>query len=159
MKNEYGKLKESKGRYTLHFERFFPFNREKVFTILTDPQAFSQWYPFATGEMDLKIGGKISFDDGEGSTYQAIITKLKQPETFEFKEIDDILHISLTEEPEGCRMVFCHTFDDKEMAMSTAAGWHRCLDVLSQIIHGQPVEWKDNSDELRDIYQKAFYSK
>lgn len=53
-------------------------------------------------------------------------------------------------------MVFTHVFDDKEMAMYTAAGWHRCLDVLQQIVNGQPVEWKDNSVELREFYREAF---
>ncbi|CDQ40558.1 hypothetical protein BN990_02883 [Virgibacillus salexigens] len=53
-------------------------------------------------------------------------------------------------------MVFTHIFDDKEMAMYIAAGWHRCLDALQQIVNRQPVEWKDNSAELRKLYREAF---
>ncbi|GIP18115.1 hypothetical protein J40TS1_37570 [Paenibacillus montaniterrae] len=44
-----------------------------------NPECFSQWYPFATGEVDLKLGGKIAFDDGEGTTYEGTITVLQAP--------------------------------------------------------------------------------
>ena len=49
--NEFGTLHESNGRYALRFERFFPHNSEDVFRVITNPSYFSQWYPFATGEM------------------------------------------------------------------------------------------------------------
>ncbi|WP_235848378.1 SRPBCC family protein [Litchfieldia alkalitelluris] len=48
----------------------------------------------------------------------------------------------------------CHTFDDREMAIYIAAGWHRCLDVLDQLIHGRIIEWKENAPELREYYKK-----
>ncbi|MGD6845379.1 SRPBCC domain-containing protein [Bacillus infantis] len=156
--NEYGTLYETSGRYALRFERYFPYRREEVFGVITKPSDFSQWYPFATGVMDLRTGGKIAFDDGEGSTYEAVITEFKVPYIFEFREVDDLLQISLLEEGEGCKMIFSHVFDDKEMAMYVAAGWHRCLDVLGQIVHGKPVEWKDNAVELREYYKEAFAS-
>ncbi len=154
--NQFGTLHKSNGRYALRFERFFSYKPEEVFRVITDPNAFSQWYPFSTGEIDLRVGGKIAFDDGEGTTYEGIITELKKPHTFEFREVDDLLQISLSEEDAGCKMIFTHTFDDKEMAMFTAACWHRCLDVLQQIVNGQPVEWKENSAELREVYREDF---
>ncbi|MCW3792917.1 hypothetical protein OM416_15100 [Paenibacillus sp. LS1] len=40
--------------------------------------------------------------------------------------------------------------------MNTAAGWHRCLDVLVQIMNGKLIKWHDNSTELRKIYSEAF---
>jgi hypothetical protein len=45
-------------------------------------------------------------------------------------------------------MVFTHTFNDDTWVVNIAAGWHRCLDVLVQIIHGKPIQWHDNSTEL-----------
>ena len=56
-------------------------------------------------------------------------------------------------------MVFTHTFDDDSWAVNTAAGWHRCLDVLAQIVNGKPIEWHENSTELRKIYSDAFNMK
>lgn len=55
-------------------------------------------------------------------------------------------------------MIFTHTFDDDSWAVNTAAGWHRCLDALDQIVHGEPVEWKDNAVDLREYYKEAFAS-
>lgn len=156
MMNEYGTLHESNGRYALRFERFFPHNPEDVFLVITNPSYFSQWYPFATGEMDLRLGGKIAFDDGEGTTYIGTITELEKPYLFGFREVDDLINISLQEEDKGCRMIFTHTFNDDSWAVNTAAGWHRCLDVLVQIVNGKPIKWHDNSTKLRKIYSEAF---
>ncbi|WP_244908080.1 SRPBCC domain-containing protein [Paenibacillus campinasensis] len=79
MMNQYGTLHETNDRYVLRFERLFSHKPEDLFRNITNPDYFSQWYPFATGEMELKEGGKIFFDDGEGSTYEGIITDLKAP--------------------------------------------------------------------------------
>ena len=156
MMNEYGLLHESNGRYALRFERFFPHNSEDVSLVITNPSYFSQWYPFATGEMDLRLGGKIAFDDGEGTTYNGTITELDKPYLFGFREVDDLINISLQEEDKGCRMIFTHTFNDDSWAVNTAAGWHRCLDVLVQIVNGKPIKWHDNSTKLHKIYSEAF---
>lgn len=154
--NEYGTLHEENGRYILRFERFFPYCPEHVYSIMTNAEYFTLWYPFATGEMDLRLGGEIHFDDGEGTKYSATITELEAPKVFGFREIDDLIHISLQEEDNGCKMVFAHTFDDVSWAVNTAAGWHRCLDVLGQIINGQSIEWHNNAAELREAYSKVF---
>ncbi|MGM0846455.1 MAG: SRPBCC family protein [Bacillota bacterium] len=156
MINEYGTLHELDDRYSLKFERFFPRKAEEVFRVLTTPNYFSQWYPFATGEMNLRLGGEICFDDGEGTTYKATITELEEPYLFGFREEGDLVNITLQEKDKGSRMVFTHTFDDNSWAVNTSAGWHRCLDVLQQIVNGHPVEWKDNASELREYYQEAF---
>lgn len=154
--NEYGALLESNGRYALRFERFLHHNPEDVFLVITKPNSFAQWYPFSTGKMDLRLGGKIAFDDGEGTTYEGIITELEKPYVFGFREVDDQVNISLQKEDKGCRMIFTHTFNDDSWAVNTAAGWHRCLDVLVQIINGKPIKWHDNSTELREIYSELF---
>jgi uncharacterized protein YndB with AHSA1/START domain len=156
MMNKYGTLHESNGRYALRFERFFSQKPEDVFLVITTPRYFSQWYPFATGEMDVRLGGKIDFDDGEGTTYKATITELEKPYLFGFREVGDLVNISLQERDKGSLMIFTHTFDDDSWAVNTAAGWHRCLDVLRKIVNGHPVEWKDNASELKEYYQEAF---
>ncbi|MDK8189223.1 SRPBCC family protein [Paenibacillus sp. UMB7766-LJ446] len=156
MMNEYGTLHESNGRYALKFERFLHHNPEDAFLVITKPSCFSQWYPFATGEMDLRLGGRIAFDDGEGTTYEGIITELEKPYVFGFREVDDLINILLQEEDKGCRMIFTHTSNDASWAVNTAAGWHRCLDVLVQIINGKLIQWHDNPTELRKIYSEVF---
>lgn len=153
---DYGTLHELNGRYILKFERFFSVIPEDVFSILTSPEHFMQWYPFATGEMDVKLGGQIAFDDGVGTTYTATITELEKPYLFSFREVDDLINISLEEDNRGCKMKFIHTFDDASWAVNTAAGWHQCLDVFSQIVNGEATNWQDNAAELGEIYSEAF---
>ncbi|MGM0852713.1 MAG: SRPBCC family protein [Bacillota bacterium] len=153
--NEYGTLHESNGSYALRFERILPHHLEDVFRVITNPSYFSQWFPFATGEMDLRLGGKIAFDDGEGTTYSGTITELEKPYLFGFREVDDLIKISLREEGEGCRMIFTHTFNDDTWAVNTATGWHRCLEVLVQIVNGNPIKWQDNSAKLHKIYSEV----
>ena len=157
--NELGTLHELNGRFALRFEQFFSHNPEEIFLVITNPSYFSQWYPFATGEMDLTLGGKIDFDDGEGTTYYATITELEPPYLFGFLEVDDGISISLQGKDKGCLMTFTHTFDDDSWAVSTAAGWHRCLDVLSQIVNGKEVKWEENAAELRKIYSESLNMK
>jgi uncharacterized protein YndB with AHSA1/START domain len=152
--NKYGKLLEKKGRYVLQFERVYAHKPERVFRSITEPEYFTKWYPFATGKMELKVGGKIDFDDGEGTTYEGVITAFEPPLVFAFREVDDLLHMELQTSPDGCRMTFEHTFDDKSWAAATAAGWHRCLDALGNIVNDQVPEWPDNSTELREFYQR-----
>lgn len=154
--SNYGSLHEKERRPVLVFERIYPVSPEEVFRFITDPDYFTQWYPFATGDMDLKVGGKIKFDDGEGSMYEAVITEFDPPNSFCFQEVDDLVEISISKVDEGSALTFTHTFDDRQMAIYTAAGWHRCLDVLSQLIQDRPVEWEDNAPELREYYKKRF---
>lgn len=154
--NEFGTLHELNERYVIRFERFFSYKPEEVFQTITNPNYFSQWYPFATGEMDLRIGGKLAFDDGERTKYTATIKELEKPRLFVFNEMDDLISISLQEEDKGCRMVFTHTFDDASWVVHTAAGWHNCLNVFTQIANGNPIKWHDDPAKLRKIYKKAF---
>ncbi|WP_080844035.1 SRPBCC family protein [Cytobacillus gottheilii] len=154
---EKGTFHESKGHYSLRFERSFSQKAEEVFAVLTDPGSFTQWYPFATGEMDVRHGGEIAFDDGEGTTYKGTITEFEEPFLFAFHEGGaDLIRISLQEKNNGCRMTFIHTFEDPSWAVQTAAGWHRCLDAFGQIVNGEQIKWDDNAGELREMYREAF---
>ncbi|MRG87608.1 SRPBCC family protein [Salinibacillus xinjiangensis] len=154
--SNYGSLHKNAGRHVLVFERKYPFSPEKVFRYITEPDYFTQWYPFATGEMELRVGGKIKFDDGEGSTYEAVITEFNPPYSFYFREVDDLLAMNIHEADQGCTLTFRHMFDDPTYAIYMAAGWHRCLDVLGQLIDGRTDEWEDNAAELREYYQEKF---
>ncbi|MFA9559982.1 SRPBCC domain-containing protein [Evansella sp. AB-rgal1] len=154
--SSFGSLHEKQGRHVLVFERKYSFSPEEVFRCITEPTYFTQWYPFATGDMDFRVGGKLTFNDGEGTKYEAVITELNPPFTFCFREVEDLIEIRISASVQGCTMTFSHTFDDRAMAIYTATGWHRCLDVLGQLIHGRIVKWEDNALELREYYKEKF---
>ncbi|UOQ84909.1 SRPBCC domain-containing protein [Gracilibacillus salinarum] len=152
----YGQLYEVNGRYVLAFQRELSCSAEKAFEVMTTPAYFTKWYPFATGEMELAVGGKLYFDDGEGSQYEGEVLEYERPHTFVFQEVDDLVEMKVTPEKTGSQFTFKHTFDDKKLAQFIAAGWHRCLDAFGQMAEGKEVDWPDNAEELRAYYQKAF---
>lgn len=88
-------LHSENGRYVLRIERRFAHPQRKVWRSITEPEHFRQWYPFSTGEMDLRVGGRLGFDDGEGTTYEAVVTELDPPRVFAFREIDDLAPFEL----------------------------------------------------------------
>ncbi|CAM4204736.1 Activator of Hsp90 ATPase-like -like protein [Lacicoccus alkaliphilus] len=63
---EYGRLHESNGCYILRFEKFTLHHPEEVFSTLTDPDHFAEWYPFATGEMDQRSVARLLSMMGKG---------------------------------------------------------------------------------------------
>ncbi|MEU9059233.1 SRPBCC family protein [Streptomyces sp. NPDC048430] len=140
------------GRIALRFERTFAHPPQQVWRAITEPACFTQWYPFAAGERDQRVGGRIGFDDGEGTTYDGTITQFDPSRIFAFREGDNLLQCEVR--PDGGRslLVFTHTFDDKSMATNIATGWHRCLDALGMLVDDRPVEWPDNTDDLHKTY-------
>ena len=158
-------LLSHEGRFTLRFERRLAHPPEKVWRALTEREHLSQWYPFSAMEIDLRTGGAIRFDDGEGSTLEAVITELDPPRVFAFRtpagemldrEGDNLLHFELRPDDEGSLLVFTHTFDDRPAAASYAAGWTLCLDALEMVVEGRPVEWGSPPAELHEAFVEKF---
>lgn len=153
------------GRPMLRIERRFAHPQEKVWRALTEPDHLSQWYPFAVSGMDLRVGGIVNFDDGQGTAFDAVITELDPPRVFAFserapevvvRESTDLIRFELRPQAEGCLLIFTHTFDDRPAAASYASGWTGCLDALESVLDGRPVTWPDSSAELHEAYIEAF---
>jgi uncharacterized protein YndB with AHSA1/START domain len=154
------------GRNVLRMERRLAHPPEKVWRAITEPGHLSQWYPFDVVEMDLRVGGKILFDDKHGTVMDAVITELDPPRIFAFsehapasmfREIDDLVHLELRPEAAGCLLIFTHVFDDRAAAASYASGWQVCLDVLEMVVDGKPVQLPgDDMAELHHAYIERF---
>ncbi|MER2029028.1 MAG: hypothetical protein ABS935_04030 [Solibacillus sp.] len=101
------------------------------------------------------MSGQIALVDGKDNIYSNHY-RLEKPYLFSFLEVDDSINISLEEDNRGCKIKFIHILGDVSLAVNTAAGWHQCLDVFSQIVNGEAKNWQNNAAELRGIYSKAF---
>jgi uncharacterized protein YndB with AHSA1/START domain len=132
------------GRSQLRMERHLQHPPEKVWSALTEPAHISQWYPFPVAELELKEGGKVSFDAGDGSTFDGVITEVDPPRIFAFREEDDLLRFEIMPEEGGSLLVFSHTFDDRPAAASNVTGWTDCLDALEQVVEGREKIHVDN---------------
>jgi uncharacterized protein YndB with AHSA1/START domain len=128
------------GRPALQFERHLEHSREKVWLAVTDPEHLSRWYPFRVMELEPRAGGRLAFDDGEGTVYTATITHFDPPRLFAFdehdpedgeREFDDHLRIELRDEGAGCLLVLTHVMADPSIAESASGGWQACLDELA----------------------------
>ncbi|HEU5102379.1 MAG TPA: SRPBCC family protein [Roseiflexaceae bacterium] len=153
------------GRPVLRMERRLAHPPGKIWRALTEPAHLSQWYPFKATELDLRVGGKIRFDNGQGMIMDAVITELDPPRVFAFserapaemeRESYDLVHFELRPDGAGCLLIFTHTFDDRPAAGSYASGWHQCLDAMELLLDGRPIELPDVSAELHERYVAAF---
>jgi uncharacterized protein YndB with AHSA1/START domain len=158
-------LRTIDGRPVLRIERRLAHPPQKVWRAITDPAHLSRWYPFQATEIDLRVGGMIRFDDGQGMAMDAVITELDPPRVFAFsehapaemsRESDDLVHFELRRDGAGCLLIFTHTFDDRPAAASYASGWHTCLDALGMVLDDRPIEVAHSSAELHERYIKAF---
>lgn len=150
-------LRTVDGRCVLRIERRLAHRPEKVWRALTEPAHLTQWFP-SDMEMDLRAGGKISFvfRDDEGPAMDGAITELDPPRVFAYTWDDELLRWELQPDGEGCQLILTHTFDDRPGAASLATGWHACLDALSMVLDGRPVEEPANVVERHEAYVEAF---
>ena len=121
-------------RWTLTLERDLGRPVERVWRALTEPAELSRWYPMAVDQLDLRVGGEIAFDDGEGQGTTAVVTEVDPPRVFGFREFDAETgehQLRLTLEEDG-RLVLAHTFTGRDWAERTAEGWRSCLDELER---------------------------
>lgn len=158
-------LRTVDGRAVLRMERHLAHPPEKVWRAITEPAHLSQWYPFQVTQLEPRVGGKISFDDGAGTTTEGAITEFDPPRRFAFTEDPGAtmpregvnhLQIELYPEGDGCLLVFTHTFHDRPHAAANAAGWDLCLDAMAAVLDGKPAAAPEDFVERHERYMKAF---
>lgn len=138
------------GRPALRMERRLAHPVEEVWRAVTEPERLSRWYPFAVVALDLRVGGAMRFDDGEGTVLDGVVVELDPPRRFAFsehapeemhREGDDLVRIDLEPDGDGCLLVFTHVFDDRPGAASYAVGWNLCLRMLGAVLDGEEPDW------------------
>lgn len=162
-------LRTVNGRCVLRIERRLAHRPEKVWRALTNPAELSQWFP-ATVDLELKVGGEVTFSFEEGPSHSGQILELDPPRVFAFDWADtgeqdgrtirtpdaDVLRFELEPDGDGCLLVFTHTFDDRAGAASFASGWQACFHAMEQVLEGKPPGDAYPSAELHDSYVERF---
>ncbi|TCP29026.1 activator of Hsp90 ATPase-like protein [Scopulibacillus darangshiensis] len=108
--------------------------------------------------VDLGSGGTIKFNmnDGTGESFDIKITDFKKGSILEFDWGDGRVRFELHPESDGCLLVlkeFINTLNDH--TSKDLAGWHVCLDMLSALLNGSPMnfpkeEWKKWHEQYAD---------
>ncbi len=145
------------GSGEIRVERMLAHPPEKVWHALTRPDHLSQWYPLTVTALDLRLGGRVSFDDGEGTTYEGVVTELDRPWRFAFTEGDELLRLELRPHDDGCLLTLTHRFDASQAWPGASEGWRQCLDALAVLVVADPddtplgtvADQHDGRQELR----------
>ena len=146
------------GHTVLRFERRLAHRPEKVWRALTEAQHISEWFP-SDMQMDLAVGARIRFvfRNGEAPTLDGTITELDPPRVFAYTWGEDAwLRWEIRPEPDGCLLVFTHTFDDRPSAASFAFGWQSCLGVLEALLDERPAPASEDYASVHEAYVEEF---
>nr|WP_263325749.1 SRPBCC family protein [Neobacillus sp. Marseille-Q6967] len=137
--------------YTATYERHIKHSVEDVWAYLTDNDKLPKWFSELRVD-ELREGGVIKFDMGDGTFEEMTILELQMNSILEYTWGEDIIRFELSEESGGCLLVLIekiHTITDH--TPKDLAGWHVCLDVIAALLNGKTF---DRKDEWKKWYEK-----
>jgi uncharacterized protein YndB with AHSA1/START domain len=157
-------LQDQEGRSVLRFERTLRHPPERVWTALTEPGEQQSWHP-TPFELEPVVGGTVAYRaEGEAPEMpDGEVTEYDPPRVLGHTWGEDRLRWELRPHDDGCVLVLTHTFEDRFKAARDAAGWHLCLDGLSDVLDGAPPPRGDDAElipdgwrELNAAYEERF---
>lgn len=127
--------------WTLVLTREMRHAPEKVWLALTDPAHLREWAPFeADGNLGT-AGATVKLTTvgaPSAPVTETRVTRADAPRLLEYKWGDKDLRWELEALGGGTRLTLWHNIDRGFISMG-AAGWHICLDVLDQLVGGNPI--------------------
>jgi uncharacterized protein YndB with AHSA1/START domain len=139
-------IEKVENSYTATYERNLNHSVEEVWSYLIDNEKLPKWFSELRVD-ELRKGGVIKFDMGDGTFDELSILDLKEKCFLEFSWWVDTVRFELTEESNGCLLRLIekiHTITDH--TPRDLAGWHVCLDVIEALLDGRTIkrkeEWK-----------------
>lgn len=69
---------------------------ERVWELITDPDYIKQWYAYGGAEVELHIGGEISFKWDEHGKFYGLVKELEQYKHFSFQFVPMIPNVKPT---------------------------------------------------------------
>ncbi|MGL6216821.1 MAG: SRPBCC domain-containing protein, partial [Lacrimispora sphenoides] len=97
-------LEKNQNDYIARFERHLKYPLEHVWSMLTVNDKLSKWFSELSIE-ELKEGGKVKFDFGNGTFEELDIIEVKRCSVLEYTWWDDRIRFELFHEPGGCCLV------------------------------------------------------
>jgi len=128
----------SDGRVALRFERRLAHPREKVWRALTEVDQLRRWFveildydrcrlAFASGASLTFVANGLPDGHGEVTVYQP-------PAVLEYTWAGETLRFELTQDGEGCVLVFTNVVDDPGTAAAVTSGWRTGLERLADAL-------------------------
>jgi uncharacterized protein YndB with AHSA1/START domain len=155
-------LQDQRGQAVLRFERVLRHPPERVWRALTQPEELSAWHP-TPAEFEPTVGGAVRYSpEGDVPDFpEGEVIDWDPPRLLAYTWGDDHLRWEVREHEDGSLLTLVHSFDDHFKAARDAAGWHVCLDALSESLDGMPAatarETREHGwRELNSAYEKRF---
>lgn len=145
-------IEKSGNGYIAKFERNMKHSAEKVWAMLTDNEKLSQWFSELHVE-ELRAGGLIMFDLGDGTYEKIKILEVKPQSVLEYTWGEDIVRFELFAEQDSCRLIFIEKINlITNHTPKDLAGWHVCLNVIEHLLDGTEAGLRE--DAWSEWYKK-----
>ncbi|HEY4200544.1 MAG TPA: SRPBCC family protein [Devosiaceae bacterium] len=140
------------------FRRHYNKPIEKVWAALTIPERLADWMGVAT--IDLRPGGKLSFDFGSNGSMDLGISRVEPPHRLAWSWSLDGRETSVLFELEpqgtGCQLTLTHSgLNPRGYGSGVRAGWHAHLEGLADCLDGRATPW--SVKEEREAAVDHFY--
>lgn len=158
MNESYGTVSEVDGLPRVTFERVLDAAIDVLWSVLATEEGLERW--LAPAKIDLRIGGAVDLDFGEGEVAGGEIIELEPGRTLEYRwrftgEPDSIIRFELHPiDDSTTRLTLDHRLLPADQAIGYAAGWHAHLDALASALESKAeFDWMARFNELMPEYQ------
>ena len=151
----YGSLEQTMdGRARLRFTRELDHPVEKVWRAITEPEHLAHWFP-TTIEGERAAGAQLRFDfpGGQAPAFEGEMLAFEPPSLMELQWGPDVVRLELRPSGEGTTLTLLDTLEERGKAARDGAGWHTCLDALSEHLAGG-ADARDSMAAWKDVHPK-----
>jgi uncharacterized protein YndB with AHSA1/START domain len=160
-------LQDHDGEHALVFERMLAHPPERVWRALVTPDGLADWHPtpFELDPGSPEPGARIRYIRTEGAPEmpEGELLEYDPPRLLAHSWGEDRLRWELRAHDGGTALRLTHTFADRFKAARDGAGWHLCLQALSDSLeqlprprHGNEPRLPDDWSGLNQEYQRRF---
>lgn len=131
-------IQKQQNNYVVKFNRPLSQSVDAVWAVLTENEKLQKWMNNLE-IIDLRKNGKIHFNmnDGTNAYNEIAITDYAEKEVLDFDWGKDTVRFELSPTGNGSILVLLETIGElTEHTPKDLAGWHVCLDLLSDLLNG-----------------------
>ncbi len=131
-------IQKQQNNYVVKFNHPLSHSVEAVWAVLTENEKLQKWMNNLE-IIDLRKNGKIRFNmnDGTDASMEITITDYVESEVLEFDWGKDTVRFELSPTSSGSILVLVESIRElTEHTPKDLAGWHVCLNLLSDLLNG-----------------------
>jgi len=149
-------IQKSGNGYKATMERELNHSAAEVWAYLTVNEKLKQWFSELSVE-ELRAGGAIKFDMGNGSFEEMTIVEVEPFSVLEYTWDQDQVRFELYPAEDGCRLLFIEKLSQlTDHTPRDLAGWHVCLDVIAALLDGRTIESRKSEwEKWYEQYREA----